>query len=607
MSRQKLPSFLTLLLFPALFFLLFSGCIFLNNRSFQRYTDDIFRKELSGNTLSLHYTLKNPETYGITDVPVTLGNAEPEALAASSAVLENYNEALSRFPYPLLSRENRLTYDILELYFQNQLSGAPFTLYAEPLGPTIGTQAQLPVLLAEYAFHNKSDVETYLKLLQEMDSYYATLLHFEQAKSKAGLFMSRSSAEAILDQCRSFIETPEENVLITLFPEKLQQADFLTQAEKKAFEEANRSAVLDHVIPAYRLLIRGLTALKDTGNNQQGLFYLPEGKTYYEYLLRDSTGSYASVPAIEKRIQSQLQQDFQSLRLLADAHPELLTRETLGSAIAFTLDNSPSTIFNTADWYSNAPRTKARAKKALEELTPDEILNDLKQKIASDFPVPPEAGFSVKYVHPSLEPYLSPAFYLTPPIDDLTENTIYINQSSTYSPLDLYTTLAHEGYPGHLYQTIFHGASRKNPVRELLNFGGYVEGWATYVEMYSYGLPDMDRNLAELYRLNRSLTLGLSSLMDIQVHYRGFSREQTASYLANFGLERSSANALYDALLEAPANYLKYYLGYLSFLDLKDAYEKNQGTAFSLKKFHQKILEIGPAPFPVLSKYLLKQ
>lgn len=605
MEKNKLPSFFTFLLFPALFYLLFSLCVFLNNRSFQQFTQTMFQTEITGNTLNLHYTLKDPETYGISDYPITLGSAEPENLKVSGAVLENYQEALSRFPYEILSDSNQLTYDILELYLENQLSGQEYALYAEPLGPTIGTQAQLPILLSEYAFRTKKDVDTYLALLSQMDEYYTSLLHFEEAKSKKGLFMGSAAAEAIIEQCRSFIRNPEENFLITIFEEKIQDLDFLTQVEKNTYLDQNRSAVLTSVIPAYQLLIKGLTRLKDTGKNQQGLCYLPDGKAYYEYLLRDSTGSYASVETIQKRIESQLKTDFTALHELASENTNLLTQETLGSAVAFALDNSPSTILNDDAWYAAAPDAREQAEQTLSALTPTEILTDLKTKITRDFPTPPETDFSVKYVHESLEDYLSPAFYLTPPLDDLTSNVIYINQASTYSALDLYTTLAHEGYPGHLYQTICSGSVRTDPVRSLLNFGGYVEGWATYVEMYSYGLADMDPTLSEMYRLNRSLTLGISSLMDIAVHYHGFSRSQVAAYLQNFGFEASSADALYDTLLEAPANYLRYYLGYLSFLDLRDAYAEKKGEDFSLKDFHEKVLTIGPAPFPILSKYLL--
>ena len=605
MKDRKLPSFLTLLFLPALFFLVFSACIFFNNRSFRQFTGQIFRNELTGNTLNLHYTLKHPENYGLSDVPVTLGSAEPEILKTSALALENYQEALRRFPRQTLSRENRLTYDILELYFKNQLSGQRFLLYAEPLGPTIGTQAQLPVLLAEYAFRSRSDVETYLALLKEMDEYYTTLLHFEEAKSKEGLFMSASSAQAVIDQCSAFIREPAENFLITGFSEKIREAGFLTQVEKKQFLEENEKAVLEHVIPAYQLLIRGLTALKSTGRNQQGLSGLPGGTACYEYLVRDSTGSWASVDTIQKRIEKQLKEDFRKLTALAGAHPELLSRETLGSAIAFSLDNSPSSILNADGWYAADPSGRELEEKALAEWTPNRILTDLQEKITADFPTAPEVSFSVKYVPDSLEDYLSPAFYLTPPLDDLTENVIYINRASTYTALDLYTTLAHEGYPGHLYQTVLSGKSISDPVRSLLNFGGYIEGWATYVEMYAYGLSDTDPNLAELYRLNRSLTLGLSALMDIAVHYHGFAEEDVAEALGKFGFEPSSARALYQILLEAPANYLRYYVGYLTFEDLRDAYKEKKGSAFSLKTFPQKVLEIGPAPFPVVSHYLL--
>ena len=233
------------------------------------------------------------------------------------------------------------------------------------------------------------------------------------------------------------------------------------------------------------------------------------------------------------------------------------------------------------------------------------MLKDLRKKISQDFPDIPAVSCEVKYIDNSLKDYLSPAFYLTPPIDQYTENVIYLNPAENCRGLSLYTTLAHEGYPGHLFQTVSFHTQSPAPLRFLLAPGGYTEGWATYVEMYAYGLSDTDPNLAELYRLNRSLTLGLSALMDIAVHYHGFAEEDVAEALGKFGFEPSSARALYQILLEAPANYLRYYVGYLTFEDLRDAYKEKKGSAFSLKTFHQKVLEIGPAPFPVVSHYLL--
>ena len=190
-------------------------------------------------------------------------------------------------------------------------------------------------------------------------------------------------------------------------------------------------------------------------------------------------------------------------------------------------------------------------------------------------------------------------------MDDLTENVIYINQASGYSSPSLYTTLAHEGYPGHLYQTVYSGTYTTAPIRSILDFSGYTEGWATYVEMMAWDYADLEPELAEVCRLNRSIALGFSSLIDIAVHDHGYTRQQTADYLSSFGYSASSASALFDAVIEAPANYLKYYVGYLGFLDLQNAVKEKEGEQFSLRQFHEQVLQMGPAPFSVLARYIL--
>lgn len=415
MSKKPVPLLLKLLFIPASFFLLFSILVCVHNASFLDFTDQMFRKELSGNTLNLHYTLKNPEDYGILDSPVTLGSMDPETVVSSSRLLKEYQEKLSHFSYRTLSRKNRLTYDILSLYFKNQMSGQNFAFYSEPLGPTIGTQAQLPILLAEYSFYRREDIEDYLALLSQVEDYYASILRYEEEKARRGLFMNDSLAEQIISQCQDFIKDPEQNFLITTFSDRISKAGFLNNEEKNTYIDQNASAVKTKIIPAYQLLINGLNELKGSGSNEKGLCYLTQGKQYYEYLVRDLTGCYTPIEQIKNRIETQLQWDFDSMRALAEGHPELLaSTETLGSAIAFSVDNSPSTILEDKTWYLDAQKKGIDIDKGdvFEELSPEEILSDLKSKIGADFPKAPETACSVKYVHESLEDYLSPAFYL---------------------------------------------------------------------------------------------------------------------------------------------------------------------------------------------------
>lgn len=546
---------------------------------FRSFTESMFQREITSSTLNLHYTLEQPEKYGITDYPVTYGGAEAFSQASEDALTAlDYQRALGEISYRHLSEENRITYDILMLALQNAADAQEFSLLAEPLGPTIGVQAQLPVLLAEYSFSDAADVDEYLELIAQTDTYFHALLQHERARAAAGLFMNSRNADAIISQCRAFVseDSGQENLLIPIFEEKVDALACLSEAEKDIYKEKNRTAVAEHVLPAYKMLMEGLEALKGTCKNENGLCYFPSGKAYYEYLIRDLTGSYLPVAAVERRIRAQLAQDIQACRELVQKYPDAADEHSLSDILT----------------------------------DPGAILADLRQKMTADFPLPPDTDVEVKYVHESLEDFLSPAFYLTPPIDNPDENVIYINRASVSSPVELYTTLAHEGYPGHLYQNLCTPGGR-NPVRSLFSFGGYTEGWATYVEMLSYGYAagesasDLEKAAASYAQLNRSVTLGLSSLLDICIHYHGFTREDTAEFLSGLGFDNpAAADAIFDVILEAPVNYMKYYLGYLSFLDLRSYCQDNWPQKFDPADFHRQILRIGPAPFPVVEKYL---
>ncbi len=546
---------------------------FSEDRSFQYLTKAIFRQELQGNTLSLHYTLKNPEKYGIEEEEISLGTFSPQSLQEGYDTLRRYQNALAQIDREKLCEENQLTYDILETYLETELCAEPYLLYQEPLGATIGIQAQLPVLLAEYRFDTKKDIREYLTLLEKMPDYYTSILAFEQEKAMAGLFMSDRNLEHILEQCREFSDSAQDNYLLEVFDSKIDRITNLTLEEKEELKKENRQLIENCVVPAYQILIKGLEELKGSGKNDEGLCFLPDGKAYYEYLVKESTGDYDSIAEIEKKVQDQIVSDFTKLR-------EIVEQSGLGGEAQ--LEDSAT--------------------------DPQQILEQLKENIAADFPEAADTVCSVKYVHSSMEPYLSPAFYLTPPVDDGKENVIYINRASGYTSLELFTTLAHEGFPGHLYQTTYFAEKMTDPIRSLLHFGGYVEGWATYVEMYAYRLAGGDQNAIEAERLNRSIMLGISTLMDISIHYHGCSRETIAAYLNKLGISSpETADQIYDLILESPANYLQYYVGYLNFEELKEKYRSWMGEEFTLKDFHEKILEIGPAPFPIIEQYLEKE
>ena len=536
-----------------------------SDRQFCTFTRSLFQTEVSANTISLHYTLRSPSDYGIADIPATYGSLSSDPVAAKASV-RNVLSSLQEFDPGTLSSENALTFKILDTYLKNASTGTDYLLYQEPLGPVSGIHTQLPVLLSEYSFYDTQDVETYLALLKETPSYFDSVIRFEQKKAASGLFMPDYQADSVLDTCQSFIDMGKENYLVSTFNERIASLDLLPENKKDSFQKENMKLVTEEIYPAYQNLITAIKSLKGKGMNEQGLSHFPYGKKYYEYLVRQTTGCNESISRLRLMTRAQILEDLNAMQKVLFPADAALTQASV-----------------------------------LEQTSPDSMLDDLRSKITDTFPEIPDVDFQVKYVPESMQDYLSPAFYMIPAIDNLTENVIYINNGQTASGLNLYTTLAHEGYPGHLYQTVYFSASEPDPIRSILDFGGYVEGWATYAEMMSYYLAPLPKTEASLLQKNSSVILGLYALADMGIHYDGWSVTDTVRFFSDYGINDPNAvQSVYKLIIGSPANYLKYYIGYLKFYELKKEMADALGNQFSQKEFHRAVLDVGPAPFEIV-------
>ena len=264
------------------------------DEKFENFTNALFCRETASNTISLHYSLKDPEAYGIEEQPVTFGIFDTDS-ARTEAALENTQKALEQFEQRDLNVQNQVTYDVLEYYLKEAEKSADYILYEEPLALVDGVQTQLPVVLSEYQFYDRDDVDTYLALLETTGEYFDSLITFERAKSQAGLFMADYTAETVIEQCRAFLDMGDGNYLYSTFADRIQGVEELTEKEKSDYIQDNALVVSDNIIPAYEKLTAEIEKLKGTGQNEKGLAGLPQGKEYYELAVRQSTGSDRSV------------------------------------------------------------------------------------------------------------------------------------------------------------------------------------------------------------------------------------------------------------------------------------------------------------------------
>ncbi len=579
------------------------------DNKFLAFAEDFFLEEVQANPIHFHYTIDNPSAYGIDESSLTLPIYQAGEAANDSYALALARERLYAIDPEGLSTENRKLYDLLDSYLTAAAATAAYPYLSEPLSPSSGISSELPILLSEYRLDDEADIENYLSILNQIPDYLDGLILYEQEKAQAGLFMSDQTADRVIAQCTDLLDPDSledgTHFLDVTFRDRLQRLvdeEILTSEKAASYASEHDRLLTTLVAPAYDHLADELTILKGSGKDTCGLAGQENGREYYRALVRLRTGSYRDISEIKRLLARDLQFNYESLVALLSANPGLKNM----------IVENPS---------------------LLPEMTPEEMLSNLEAGIGEEYPLIPAGQdnapirSTIKYVDESLEAYSAPAFYMTPPIDNICENLICLNAKDTQDDLALYTTLAHEGYPGHLYQTVYSKRYQEQenilPLGSVLYYGGFVEGWAMYVELASYDKAvelarDAHPEAAAYYqvcRLDRQFRLGLYSLLDIAIHYDNASFEDVQKLCYCFGINDSKGLlGLYQYIAEEPCNYLKYYLGYLEILELKrqaavlwsdtDPATATYDNTDFLYRFHTFLLQNGPADYRTLAKRL---
>ena len=582
-------------LFASICFILLSGTILfgcgqastqtsLQQKKFDRFLNSCFREYAAENTVTLHFKLSNPSAYGIkTPVSPTYGDLSSDTLKKNCSRSKELLQKLYTFPTSNLTKKQKLTWQIFQDYLNESIMNEKYILYSSPLG-TNGLQSEIPVTLSEYRLDNEKDVKDYLSLVNQVPELFTQILDFEQERRNAGIISPSFVISDTIDQIDQFLNASEENnLLIQSFEERLAEVESLSKDQKASYIADNRLLVTDKVFPAYKSLKTSLqTYINESKNtsSKERLCEYKNGQDYYKFLLISNVGTDFSPEDCITILESQLKNTVKDISSLTTKNKDLYT-EYLSATTALS--------------------------------APKEIMNTLKNDSLIDFPEIKNISCQLKNVPDALSGTSACAFYLVPPIDSTKDNIIYINKSRVDSN-ELFSTLAHEGYPGHLYQTNYFLTTNPSPLRTFLHCAGYDEGWGTYAQLYSYNFIEFKnvdeqttKQLRQLYRDNDLLSLSLSSLSDLYVNYKNYDENALANYLQTYGIDKDGAQKLYRYVIENPTTYLSYSIGCYELDQLKQTMADSLGKAFKISDFHEAVLNVGSCNFSILRQEIEKE
>lgn len=600
--------------------LLFCGCevmeeVFdyeLDPSTFDGYTNELLITLVGGDELTCNYYFADREKYGLDYYEPKLPTPSVTSVTGLAAINLIFGQ-VKNYDYDKLNEDQKMTYNILVNLIDGINAETTEMSYLDNnyLGSYLGYQAQLPLLLTEYNFRTKRDIENYLKYLKLIPETFETYYNFEVEKAEKGYGMPDFVIAKVKNQCTNFISgiDNQSTFMFNVVKNKINECDFLTQMEKVDYIALNKSYIEDYVKKGYQFIESNIDSLKGKAKNNEGLagFYTAEGddigKQYYELMFKDAVGYDIScedaITYVENKMTEYLD-DYIAVNKQINAN------QSIASQLDLILDNK---VF-------------------FMDKTPEEQLELYKTLILDDFPsLSVEPTIVVNYIDESMQENFSPAAYMTSPIDEITTESIYLNPADIYlfddnknktDTLDynyLYNTLAHEGLPGHLYQTAYFKSLDVNPIRKVLKNSGYVEGWATYTEnyVYKYLKGKFDPLIIKYMIANTNFTSAFYSRLDLGIHYEGWSLEETYNFMKtylNIG-DMESIRPAYEQLVEIPTNYQKYMFTYLKFADMYEKVSEHLGDEFNAKDYHKTILDCGPAPLKyvedvVFNKYGIK-
>ena len=535
---------------------------------------EVFRWYVTQDGYSYHMFVDDPSVFQIdpASVKMTLGEFTEEDSVRVTQEATVFLDKLNAINREELKPETQFSYDVLLQILTDDAEETHFEYFYEPLTEYSGLHSNMPLSFALFELKNVQDVEDYLTLLADMPRYMGQVLAYEQKRAELGMFMTEPALDAILEDIQLIIDAKDTTFLYVTFEEGIDKLTDLTPEQAQTYKDRNASLLKNEYLNSFQTLYDGLSDLRKSCRTYEEVSqYTDIQKEYFEYSMQAGGCNSLTVEETLEMLKSELNYLLYDFVKISNDRPDVYDAEI--------------------------------------NLTSGDMQKDLdylQTLIQPLLPVLPEHNLTLTDVPEELQDQFAPAAYVIPAMDDWKDNTIFIN-TATEDPT-LLLTLAHEGYPGHMYQYIYQ-RSKDNLglMQRAANFSGYAEGWAQFAEFLTVENQDQyDKELVRFYfDYGQIMNSILPAIISILVNYYGYTQDAVANAISGYGLDGEYlAPIFYNTVVDQPYYFFDYAVGYSQLAQLYRDTKNELGDKFDMASFLKTYLDLGPGNFDLVKEQI---
>jgi uncharacterized protein (DUF885 family) len=483
-----------------------------------------------------------------------------------------------------LSATDRIHYDIFARMLNQRIAGYRFNTHLMPITSRSGFHVFFPQLPDQVPLATVLDYDNYIARLRGFHRHAQQHIQLMKDGMAAGYVLPRVVLEGYETAIESHIvDDANESLLYAPF------ADFpagVPASEHGRLQAAGVDAIMTSVVPGYEALrdfMAGeyLPAARET----VGASSLPDGRAYYEYLVRRFTTLDVTPEEVHRVGLDEV------ARIRADMKAIIEDTGFDGSFADFVdfLRTDPQ-------FYVDEPDALMK-EVAL-------VLKKMDGQLPTLFKTLPRMPYGIKPVPDFIAPKTTTAYY-NPPAGDGTRAGYYHVNCHDLASRPLYEIEAlslHEAVPGHHLQVAIQMELEDMPMFRRYNWvTAFGEGWALYAERLGLETGFYQDPYSDFGRLTYEMWRACRLVVDTGIHYLGWSRQRAIDFMAkNSALTLHNITTEVDRYISWPGQALGYKMGELKIRELRSRAERELGAIFDLREFHDVVLGSGSVPLDVL-------